>query len=94
LAIHSKDREELLQVIAVSPRPIGPTQNIQRIADYRADDKADPTYYARLTVIKAQLSMMSRDSDGPARAAPGDGTSLPAAGFEPPGTISITRNHR
>ena len=34
-------------------------QVIQRIADYRADDKADPLYYARLTVIKAQLSMMS-----------------------------------
>jgi hypothetical protein len=31
-------------------------QIIQRIADYRADDKADPYYYARLTVIKAQLS--------------------------------------
>jgi len=31
---------------------------IQRIADYRADDKADPKYYARLTVIKAQLSQM------------------------------------
>lgn len=35
---------------------------IQRIADYRANDKADPTYYARLTVIKAQLAMMSRNS--------------------------------
>jgi hypothetical protein len=32
---------------------------IRRIADYRADDKHDPLYYARLTVIKAQLSMMS-----------------------------------
>jgi hypothetical protein len=71
-----------------------PDQIIQRIADYRADDKADPTYYARLTVIKAQLSMMSRDSDGPTRAASGDGTALPAAGFEPPDTISITRNQR
>ena len=36
---------------------------IQRIADYRADDKADPGYYARLTVIKAQLAIMSRNSD-------------------------------
>ena len=27
---------------------------IQRIADYRADDKADPNYYARHTVMKAQ----------------------------------------
>jgi hypothetical protein len=33
-------------------------QIIQRIADYRADDKADPYYYARLTVIKAQLSYL------------------------------------
>jgi RepB DNA-primase from phage plasmid len=32
---------------------------IRRIADYRADDKHDPIYYARLTVIKAQLSMMT-----------------------------------
>ncbi len=36
-------------------------QIIQRIADYRAEDKADPTYYARLTVIKAQLSHMSSE---------------------------------
>jgi hypothetical protein len=36
-----------------------PDQIIRNIADYRADDKADPTYYARLTVIKAQLSLLS-----------------------------------
>src|SRR5713226_7084282 len=30
---------------------------IQRIADYRSDDKADPNYYARLTVVKAQAQM-------------------------------------
>jgi hypothetical protein len=40
---------------------------IRRIADYRADDKADPAYYARLTVIKAQLSFVSPEADGPAR---------------------------
>ncbi len=34
-----------------------PEQIIQRIADYRADDKADPAYYARLTVTKAQLAL-------------------------------------
>lgn len=34
-----------------------PQEIIRRIADYRADDKHDPVYYARLTVIKAQLSM-------------------------------------
>jgi len=31
-----------------------PDQLIQRIADYRAEDKADPLYYARHTVEKAQ----------------------------------------
>jgi hypothetical protein len=31
-----------------------PEEIIRRIADYRADDKADPNYYARLTVSKAQ----------------------------------------
>ena len=36
---------------------------IHRIADYRADDKADPNYYARLTVIKAQLATMSPHSE-------------------------------
>jgi hypothetical protein len=31
-----------------------PDDVIRRIADYRADDKADPRYYAELTVRKAQ----------------------------------------
>jgi len=39
-----------------------PDQVMQRIADHRADDKADPDYYARLTVIKAQLALMSPQS--------------------------------
>ncbi|MGA2814645.1 MAG: DNA-primase RepB domain-containing protein [Candidatus Acidiferrum sp.] len=39
---------------------------IQRIADYRAKDKPDPAYYARLTVIKAQLALMSPEARGPA----------------------------
>jgi hypothetical protein len=34
-----------------------PQQVIQRIADYRADDKADPQYYARHTVQKAQMQL-------------------------------------
>ena len=34
-----------------------PSQIVQRIADYRAEDKADPLYYAQLTVKKAQLEM-------------------------------------
>ncbi len=31
-----------------------PETVVQRIADFRADDKPDPSYYARLTVTKAQ----------------------------------------
>jgi hypothetical protein len=42
-----------------------PDQIIRNIADYRADDKADPAYYARLTVIKAQLSLMSPEARTP-----------------------------
>jgi len=32
---------------------------IQRIADYRSEDKADPNYYARHTVAKAQAQLIS-----------------------------------
>ena len=39
-----------------------PQEIIRRIADYRAEDKHDPLYYARLTVIKAQLSFVSPGS--------------------------------
>jgi hypothetical protein len=31
-----------------------PEEIVRRIADYRADDKHDPLYYALLTVSKAQ----------------------------------------
>jgi len=37
---------------------------IQRIADYRAQDKADPEYYARRTVAKAQADLQRTPSDG------------------------------
>jgi hypothetical protein len=44
-------------------------QIIRRIADYRADDKADPNYYARHTVEKAQADLEHRlpqqTTDGP-----------------------------
>jgi hypothetical protein len=33
---------------------------IQRIADFRAEDKSDPLYYARLTVTKAQAGLNHR----------------------------------
>ena len=47
-----------------------PETVVAKIADYRADDKADPDYYARLTVTKAiaQLhSQRSRDSETAAK---------------------------
>jgi DNA primase RepB-like protein len=37
---------------------------IQRIADYR-DDKADPEYYARLTVTKAQTHLLTKSVETP-----------------------------
>jgi len=39
-----------------------PEQVIRRIADYRADDKHDPDYYARHTVTKAQLQLAADKS--------------------------------
>jgi len=37
-----------------------PQEVIRRIAAYRVDDKADPNYYARLTVTKAQAALEQR----------------------------------
>jgi RepB DNA-primase N-terminal domain len=37
-----------------------PEEVVRRIADYRADDKADPDYYARHTVTKAQPKCAQR----------------------------------
>jgi hypothetical protein len=42
-----------------------PQEIIRRIADYRSDDKHDPMYYARLTVIKAQLSLFGSAERSP-----------------------------
>jgi len=44
-----------------------PEEIVRRIADFRADEKHDPEYYARLTVVKAQshLSKKSVDSREP-----------------------------
>jgi RepB DNA-primase from phage plasmid len=38
----------------------GPEEIIRRIADYRADEKHDPEYYARHTVAKAQAELQNR----------------------------------
>jgi RepB DNA-primase N-terminal domain len=69
-------------------------QVIQRIADYRADDKADPMYYARLTVIKAQLSLMSRENAAPTQETLGESATHRVAAVEPPDTSSATRDQR
>ena len=37
-----------------------PEEVIRRIADYRADEKHDPEYYARYTVAKAQADLQNR----------------------------------
>jgi hypothetical protein len=42
-----------------------PQEIIRRIADYRADEKHDPMYYARLTVVKAQLSLFGSAERSP-----------------------------
>jgi hypothetical protein len=69
-------------------------QVIQRIADYRAEDKADPMYYARLTVIKAQLSLMSPENAAPTQKTLGESATRRVAGVEPPDTSSATRDQR
>lgn len=40
-----------------------PEEVIRRIADYRGDDKHDPIYYARLTVVKAQAQLEKGNED-------------------------------
>jgi hypothetical protein len=56
-----------------------PAEVIRRIADYRATDKADPDYYARYTVEKAQRQLSS-DSTDPSTSAIArlDPSSIPA----------------
>jgi hypothetical protein len=58
---------------------------IRKIADYRAEDKADPEYYARLTVSKAQARLQRHKSAATDRArARGPSLSSRPAGFEAP----------
>jgi RepB DNA-primase from phage plasmid len=40
-----------------------PEEVIRRIADYRAEDKADPLYYARLTATKAYADFHAKHAD-------------------------------
>jgi hypothetical protein len=44
-----------------------PEEIIRRITDYRADDKPDPLYYARLTVSKAQMESRAGGERTPSR---------------------------
>ncbi len=44
---------------------------IQRIADYRADEKSDPNYYARHTVTKAQAELARQSRTGRSSQGPG-----------------------
>ena len=46
-----------------------PEQVMRRIADYRADDKHDPEYYARRTVTKAQAELTKLHQEGETGAA-------------------------
>ena len=42
-----------------------PEEIIRRIADYRADEKDDPEYYARHTVAKAQAQLSTKSVNSP-----------------------------
>ncbi len=47
-----------------------PDEIMRRIADYRSADKADPAYYAHLTVTKAQAQLTAEKSSAPAEGQP------------------------
>ena len=48
-----------------------PEEIIRRIADYRADEKYDPEYYARRTVAKAQVQLQKQPTEAAALHEPG-----------------------
>jgi RepB DNA-primase from phage plasmid len=54
---HSQSEADWAYAKRALARGDNPEEVIRRIADYRADDKADPDYYARLTVTKAQAQL-------------------------------------
>jgi len=62
LGHHSQSEADWAYAKRALARGDPPQQIIQRIADYRSDDKADPRYYAELTVGKAQLEMARPDT--------------------------------
>ena len=54
-----------------------PEEIIRKIADYRGEDKADPDYYARLTVTKASAELVRHES------IPGQSADAPALNSSP-----------
>jgi hypothetical protein len=54
---HSQSEADWAYAKRALARGDDPRQIMERIADYRSDDKADPRYYAELTVAKAQAEM-------------------------------------
>ncbi len=59
-----------------------PEQIIQQIAEYRADEKDDPGYYARLTVGKAQAEVEKTKSKS-MTAGTGEAATTPSSEVEP-----------
>jgi hypothetical protein len=55
-----------------------PETVIKRIADYRADEKHDPEYYARLTVTKAQAAIKDRQFAGHTSSSPDNAADIPS----------------
>jgi hypothetical protein len=53
----SQSERDWAYALRALSRGDNPESVIQRIADFRADEKPDPTYYARLTVNKAQAEL-------------------------------------
>jgi len=63
---HSQSEADWAYAIRALVRGDDPEIIIQRIADYRAEDKGDPLYYARHTVQKAQAELSGRSGTGSA----------------------------
>ena len=66
----SQSERDWAYAIRALSRGDNPEAVIQRIADYRADDKPNPEYYARLTVVKAQTTLDERVAASPTESLP------------------------
>jgi len=65
LAHRSQSERDWAYAKRALARGDNPETVIQQIADYRADDKPNPEYYARLTVVKAQAQLSQKPADCP-----------------------------